>query len=298
MKTILYFFLIFLSSFGLLSQGQFDAQSHHPDSLGIKQTITMSLSKKVYKEYEPLLAKFELINYDDKPFNVFNMFEEYLNYETTIKITDDLGEQWNVNHSPGDRITIGGPNFVLQPKDTLIVSMPINNWCERYRGYGIFGEFGYFPSGRKYKALFINNDWRSNLNEKPLISDTVEFEVIDPDEVDSQVIQLQNDVFGKITEDDATKTAASKFPTNEYTMCLRAVNLTSKYYKYKTSDKGEEILKDYKDFFKKFPDSFYLYNERFMRPLYEVKCSEHEGFGSILSEIKRVTASSNYSFNF
>jgi hypothetical protein len=244
----------------------------------VKQKITMSLEKYTYKEYEPVLAKFEVINYDSIHFKIYDMFIQYSNISgTIIEISDTIGNKWSMNLSPGDQINIGGPTYILKFNDTLIVSMPINNWGEKYKGWSIFGEFGYFPAGRKYKARFINND---------LISNEVVFEVVKPNEDDEKVIQLYKDIFGKITEDGAVTIALSKYPANEYTMHLRAINLPMKYYKYKKTGIEKEILKDYRDFFEKFPNSFYLYSEQFMAPLYNEICSEKKDFDDILLDVK------------
>lgn len=241
-------------------------------------SINMKLSKSNYKEYEPVIAKFVLVNNDSKTYNIYTMFSLYCR-ETIIDITDNYGHHWFQNNSPFDYTIIGNPRYTLKSGDTLIVSMPINNWGDLLRGNGLFAQLGYFPAGRKYKAALIFNELKSN---------QVEFEVDSLNEEDKKVIQLDNDIYGKITLDSAAIKSEILYPDNIFTEYLSAEGLGTRYWKDLRKDKNnppiEPLIKDYEIFFTKYPDSYYIYDDNFMWPYYFNIFYNKRNFKKILAE--------------
>src|SRR5437868_6132724 len=71
-----------------------------PNTTSDNYRVNMSLHKYSYKKFEPVLAKFEIINDDNKALNISNtLFNPVLN-EAQILITDNLGNKWTTNKQP------------------------------------------------------------------------------------------------------------------------------------------------------------------------------------------------------
>lgn len=230
---------------------------------GQSVSIQMELQKSIYKEFEPVIAKFVLVNNDSEPYNIYTMFNPYCS-ETNIDITDNIGHHWFQNNSQGDYIIINEPTYILQPEDTLVVSMAINNWGEKLaQRYSLYSQFGFFPPGRKYKAALFFNELRSN---------QVEFEIDSLNDGDKKLVQLYNDIYGKITRDSAAIIAETLYPDNIFTEYLSAEGIEARYYSELRKDKNNPLInaliEDYENFFNKYPHSNYFYKDDFMWAYY------------------------------
>lgn len=245
---------------------------HQPSD---KYSITMSLAKKIYKKFEPVIAKFELINKDDEPLNISEMFVS-VSSQSIIKIKDDMGNQWSANQTPSkfDFIALQ-PDYVVQPGDTFLASMSINNWGEAFRPW-YFDQFGYFPPGRKYDATFYNGK---------LVSNEVEFEVEDLTEEDETFINTYKLGF----DSAAASIAVSKYPDNPFTEYVRAVLIAHSHWKIINKEynyKGTGLIADYRNFFDEYPNSYYMYDDGFMAALYFKFFAGKDDYSKILPKIK------------
>ena len=269
MKTILYFYLICFISTGLLSQGQFDEQSYtsfHPDSADIKYKINMSLPKKAYKKYEPVIARFDVINNDSKIFDIYNLFNPDLQ-EAHVKLIDDLGNQFDRNEVIANPLVVRKLHYKVLPGDTLSLSIPINNWGKKNKNSTIadndwfFDQYGYFEPGRKYIAHFYNfNDYGCEL-----ISNDVEFEVIDLNDSDNQLLESYKEETKNYKYNTLEKLIFN-YPENTFTEYISAIYLLNKYWMVQWANEytPNDVRTDYEKFFDHYPNSMYLLNHSFL----------------------------------
>lgn len=254
---------------------------------GQSVSIHMELQKSIYKEFEPVIAKFVLVNNGSKPYNIYTMFNPYCS-ETNIDITDNMGHHWFQNNSPGDYIIINEPGYILQLNDTLVISMPINSWGEKLsQRYSLFAQFGYFPAGRKYNAAFIFNELKSN---------KVEFEVDSLNDEDKKLVQLYNDIYGKITHDSAAIIAETQYPDNIFTEYLSAEGIAARYFPEldnKNYSLINALIEDYMDFFDKYPNSYYFYDDDFMCSYYFNVFYKKPNFEKILANLSEKNKNNN-----
>lgn len=260
------------------------SETHKPEQ---SISIHMELQKSIYKEFEPVIAKFVLVNNGSKPYYIYTMFNLYCS-ETNIDITDNMGHHWFQNNSPGDYIVINEPYYILQPDDSLVISMPINNWGEKLsQRYSLFAQFGYFPAGRKYKAEFIFNELKSN---------KVEFEVDGLNDEDKKLVQLYNDIYGKITHDSAAIIAETQYPDNIFTEYLSAEGIAARYFlelDNKDNPLINALIEDYMNFFDKYPNSYYFYDDDFMCSYYFNVFYKKPNFKEILANLSEKNKNNN-----
>lgn len=230
-----------------------------------KFKMNMSLHKTIYKKYEPVVAKFEVINNDTIPLNIWDIFWTDANYLKTMKITDNFGNTYQINQSPGDILVVyNSPDYIVQPRDTFIISMSINNWGEDNETR-ILGQFGYFPSDRTYEAHFENEQ---------LISNIVIFEVINLNQEDSELLSLLKNK--QISEN--TLQVYGDNPIVEHIYAKYFLNSVQNYY----------------DFFNKYPTSFYMYYDRFMSKFYTSLFTDVNNIDNVVSSIKNTVNSDQF----
>lgn len=222
-----------------------------------KYKLIMSLPKTSYLKYEPVIAKFEVINNDTIPLNIWDIFWTDANYLRTMRITDNLGYTYQINQSPGDMLVVyNSPDYIVQPSDTFTISMSINNWGKD-NGTRILGQFGYFPSEQTYEAHFENEQ---------LISNIVKFEVIDLNEEDNELLDL-------LKNKQISETKLQMYGDNPI-----VEHIYAKYFL--------NTVQDYYDFFSRYPTSFYMYYDRFMSKFYTSLFTDSKNIDYVISSIK------------
>lgn len=221
-----------------------------------KYSMTMSLAKNEFKKYEPVIGKFALINHDSVSLDIYNLFEN-TSGEPDFFISDNKG---NV-YTQSNRIH----NFIsdvrtrLEPGDTLVFSMPINNWGKETK-YATnlsfedvyFDQFGYFPQG-DYKVYFYLNPDMAARYGTSLTSNEVSFKVTDLTQEDEEVLRLY--------KQKNYHEILNKFPENPFAEHVWIWNMLP--YWNKVTDNTET---DYNQFISKYPNSSYLLSWRFMLP--------------------------------
>ncbi|MCI0716939.1 MAG: hypothetical protein L0Y77_11625 [Chlorobi bacterium] len=250
-----------------------------------KYSLKMSLAKREYKKYEPVIAQFELVNHDSNPMPIYNLFEED-SEEPGVIVIDEKGNKLEINNGV-KAYFVPWIHTILQPGDTLIISMAINNWgseaspSEKWLDYDdniYFGEFGYFEPGN-YKAYFYFNNIAQERYSTSLQSNEVEFTVKELSEEDKNVLKLYRDLrkqrkFDKITLD---------YPDNIFSEHVYARNLLTKYLG-KTSYNTIEV---FNNFVNKYPNSFYLLDWNFLsiflKSASDFKGNHQEGINLILN---------------
>ena len=256
-----------------------------------KYKLTMTLGKDVYKEFEPVMARFELINLDDKPLNAFGLFNEE-QLTANFKISDDQGNTYTTNKYPFNIDMIDMGSNIIQPGDTLVTGMPINNWGERKEikildSYG-FEQQGYFPAERNYTAYYITPFGNNN----SLISNEIHFSVIPLQSEDRDLIELNKIGFKTMKFDSVMSIAISKYPDNILIEYFMGEALPSIYNKIvgpggsKHFGEVPELVNTYENFFQKFPSTYFMYRYNFMLPYYIKLLSGAKNYNSLIMRMK------------
>jgi hypothetical protein len=261
-----------------------------------KYSVIMSLLKQSYKEYEPVIAKFELINHDSIAMPIYELFIPYL-YETGVLIKDENGNTYSHNNALTN-ISIdvlrdtSKPMTKLNPGDTLIISMPLNNWGldagfwkDQNSKDFYFDQFGYFPLG-KYKASFyLSYDGKMTYGVS-LGSNEVEFEVTALNDEDIEILKnLKNNFWSKQQND--FDDIIYNYPNNVFVEHIMAEKLTW-FGGAKTNEIKE---KDYIEFMNKFPNSYYFLNWRFFAPFLKILIDKKDGLTNAINYILGTTNS-------
>ncbi len=266
------------------------------DSNSSTHTLKMKLAKKNYKMYEPILTKFELINNNTKSLDVYGMFSNNSD-EPNIIIKNDKGKTWNDNKiffRPD--VVYTGPSYILEPKETLYVSMTINNWGEKvnfkdFKDNNIFfNEWGYLPPGN-YEAYYKlnNNRYSQGLN---ITSDTVRFTIQENSQQDKDILNFIKNNNLILDTKDVYETINTNYPNNSFKEYISASILLYKYNKilydsnYKKSD---ELKKDYENYIQSYPESYYLLNDRFLTPYIFMIIKNSQDIQSKILEFKNKT---------
>lgn len=243
-----------------------DYEVSNDTSKNEKYKMVMTLPKTIYKQYEPVVAKFEVINNDTLPLGIYDIFWTEANYLRTINTIDNLGKVYNVNQTPGDMIVIyKNPSYTVMPGDTFIISMPINNWGKYIYGYPLFGQFGYFPAGFSYETKFYNEQFSSN---------TVNFEVIELNKNDSILI------------DDLSQLPVENNTLKNYKESIFFEHIYAKYFL--TTEQN------YYDFLKIYPNTFYMYYDFYMSILYNTLINYNNNIDNIVINIQNNISSDQF----
>jgi len=224
--------------------------------------IQMGLAKYEYKQYEPVVARFVVVNKDLEPMKIYNLFNPALE-ETYIMITDDQGNTWSVNKVfMHPSIAILAPDYIINPGDTLILSMPINNWGEKYdihvewrpQPKWYFSQFGFFPANRKYKAYMYFGRQNVDMYKCQLKSNEVEFRVTELNNQDSALLidWLHNDLYNIL----------ARYPDNAFAETVYKEYLRENAFYHPDSS---ELMNDYHAYFDRYPNSFYLFDHGFLK---------------------------------
>ncbi len=252
--------VLFLFTLSIYSQSEGNYQN-----VSGNYKMTMSLLKSEYKIYEPVIAKFELINQDVKPLVIYSIYDD-VSYEPGF-VTDNSNINAYNNGSRG--FYISTPSAKIQHGDTLLFSMPINNWGDPISNPQslsfeevYFDQYGYF-SPNEYSIYFR---LRKDLIERygsDLKSNSVSFTVTELNYEDEEILRLYKEK--KYNE------IVTKYPDNPFTEHVWMWNLRPYWI---TVNESTEL--DYEIFFNKYPDSPYLFYWRFMLP-YFVAAEKKEG---------------------
>jgi len=249
---------------------------------GNKYEIKMLMGKTSYKAYEPIYAQFELVNHDSTPLEIRGLFNPFIDAAQTPNVTirDDKGGVWTRNKKAlmDDALFII-PEFIIQPSETLYVSMEINNWAADAKTSDnyYFKLPGYFPPG-KYRAYFSGY-----IDENDQVDcQSNEFTVEDNNAEDMEILKLYKE--RKLEE------IINKYPDNPFTEHVLAEYISSKDFAYYTAGNDAKwipiVQSDYEGFFSKYPNSYYqLYND-FMAVYINVLASQHSSSDETIADIK------------
>jgi len=229
-----------------------------------KYKIFLKLAKYSYKKFEPIMAQIGVINNDNSPLNLANIFSPSLE-EASFTIEDENGKILNTNKFPlSFEVLRDVPRFIVQPHDTLIGTIPFNNWgkASKYNSANdneeYFGNFGYLESGSYKVHVSFNFEHKVGGVFK---SNYVEFQVNTDSEEDIEILKLY--------KENKYRQAVDMFPANPLSEHMYVMDLLTKHIKI-FNDSNYALLNnlesDYEGFISKYPDSYYLLNDWFMSP--------------------------------
>jgi len=253
-----------------------------------KYSMRMSLAKTEYKKFEPVIARFELVNHDSEPMAIYNLFEKSSD-DPAVMIVDEKGRKKDENKGRWGFI-VPWLHTVINPGDTLLISMPINNWGKeasrpiRYKPDDsvYFGEFGFFEPGQ-YRAYFYFNEGNIERYGSAVQSNEVSFTVIDLNDEDKKVLAM----YKELQKQRDLSEIISKFPDNDFTEHVTATNLLYLY----TEKISQSVLNDYNAFIQKYPNSYYLLNWQFMTPFLKSTAEFHGGQSSGINYLRNTYTS-------
>ncbi len=211
---------------------------------------TISIQKNIFKKYEPIYVQLNYTNTSNNVDSIFTLFDSYSD-ETEIYITDEKNNIYKKLSLPEIHFIYDKPKYILQSGESLTVSRSINDYgtsCVAKERY--FGQFGYFTPG-KYK-IYIEG----NTKYQKLKSNVLEFEVIDANNEDIEILNLVKD------ENFKSIIGNEKFIANslmEHVFAYRAI----------TCFPVNDVYNTYTDFLDKYPNSLYNTNDLFVRAFFQ-----------------------------
>lgn len=278
-----------ISASGQSAQPIFDYPSDVKNFASGKYSMKMSLGRQEYKKFEPVIAKFELINNDSQPMEVYNLFEKSSD-EPALTVTKESGASDNKNKG---RIGFIVPwlHTVIEPGDTLIISMPLNNWgvqankpedrlTDKSNIY--FDQFGFFEPGG-YKAYFYFNESNVQRYSAILQSNEVNFTVTKLTDEDNEILKLYQQLWKQRRLDEL----ASLYPNSSFGEYIDAERLLAAH----SDNISESTIVDYNQFITKYPSSYYLFDWNFMRPFLKSVAEFHGGQSSGINYLKNTHSS-------
>lgn len=237
-----------------------------------KSGVSITLPKYTYKKFEPIELMFEWINIKDKNDSIWRIFNSPNCISYSIRKEDGsyLETKKMMEHCSGMR----RPEYILEPGDTIKRSMTINDAGEYYsnsKDGWYFWNTAYFPVG-KYK-LIASIDKDIGIYDTPLKTNEVEFEVIDNDSEDMEVLEL--------VRQRKYEAALKLYPSNYYREYLMH-SIVHKYYgqyygsisKSKSSPDSLTFILKYNDFFESYPNSLYNLHYVFISHYFSVNCKD------------------------
>lgn len=239
--------------------------------------FSLSLPKSKYKKYEPVIGYFELMNQSLDTIKFYSEFQESIG-QMSIIAKNSNGIEYNNNFIStfGTRV-FAYPLIILPPKDTLLISMRLNNWgtsndFNNIRN-NIFGLYQHYPVG--------NYTVKVKLDNLGLTTNEVKFEVSDLDSADMDYLSMYKE--GEFEE------ILSKYPEHTFNEHLLAeqINLLKKYYKDESEKPTFNIVNSmYEEFLNKYPNSYYLFCLGFIKTLFNYYRKIGYSISSKINEMK------------
>lgn len=255
-------FALFPLLFACKTNYKYINQQFEPQTKG-KYELKMELAKGEYYEYEPVLAKFTLVNHDSIPLKITNHFLPYstlntclvfLGYDTPKENSKPNSYRWSkygvrMSHATGEVDTI-----IVAPKDTFYTSMPINNWgfseTDSRKKY-LFRNFGYFNEGLyRFYYCYVQNHTKIKYSDHILESNE-QFLRIEKNAPEDEI--LLQELIDKRPKYDSLQIAKLPGVYREYML------------KEGIGSSPERIVSEYERFIGEFPNSYYLLDDHFIK---------------------------------
>jgi len=219
--------------------------------------------------YEPVLSLIEYVNnsmVSDTMSNLYDDNESYFGFR--IKPLD--GQSYV--RSPIPPLGLREPlKSILKSKDTVLISREISYYGMNPSIHSYFNNSGYLIPGRYQLVAGTYNK---------CVSDTLEFEILPLNGEDSLVLNL--------LVEKKYKEILDTYPNSPFYESVLSFYATKSYRpKYiKNYYLKEDILRLYKSFFYKFPDSYYGFNITFVGSLFTKLIAYTNDLNSMIQELK------------
>lgn len=234
--------------------------------------IEMTLPKKSYYKFEPVIAEFKVINNNKKPINIYGLFSTS-DDKANIQIHDNKGNKWTKNNIDlSVNYFYTSPDYIIQSLETLYVSMPINNWGQSINHYYenkrviYFDQWGYFPPGKYYAQYYIKSE-ESEYYKANMKSNVVEFDVIDNNNEQTLILNYINENIYKMHPVQLYHNLKYLYPNNTFSEYIEANLIKNKHEELLTGFNYEfinDLDTDYLNFFAIYPNSLYLLDDSFI----------------------------------
>ncbi|RPI12421.1 MAG: hypothetical protein EHM58_20140, partial [Ignavibacteriae bacterium] len=242
--------------------------------------LRISLVKTEFKEYEPILVRFDYINNHNKIDTLYNDFLQILNKSLKFYVTSENGNVYEKEIFESPFFLIISPQFFVKPGDTFSASMVLNYnigepiECEnRYFNY-----FGYFkPGNYKFYAHDVIGGMQLKTNE-------LTFKVENINEQDKKVLDLlRNKRYDEIF---------SNYSANTFSEHVLARYCEIEIYPIETWHNDiQKINSAYFDFVNKYPNSLYNINLSFIGGYFNKVLNYNPSAISIINNLKNNTNS-------
>lgn len=233
--------------------------------------VTISLPKKTYKMYEPILLEYEWINYKDKPDSIYALstFSEYIEQH----ITDDNGKELPVRQVLDE--ADHNLTRIINKNDTLHSVVDLCDYGKRLEyklQYFLPAAFGYLPAGKYSAYSLIKHDAHNIIYDPPIKTNTIEFEVtqISPEE-DSLLWNARRREFAE---------AYQKDDDNYFNEHIMYWEVTEQYFlslsgelEYNTAHRTK-TANMYSKFIEKYPNSLYCMQRQFIIPYLQMASND------------------------
>lgn len=250
-----------------------------------KYEIGMSLAKDTYRKFEPIVAKFTLINHDTKPMNITNLFDNFTD-GPKIMIADSKGNTTSINkYFSTPLIIYPEPVYIIPPGDTLYISMTLNNWGEKSTSDKeiYFSQYGYFPKG-SYRAFFYFGTEQEQTYGVKIQSNIVEFDVVDNTSEDKELLSL--------TKEKKYSDVIKDYSENPFVEHVAYLYLGEKYVgvPFYPENQYPELETEYEEYFQKYPYSFYLLSDKFLKSYVFKVAKESTNAEDVVSRVSSKTS--------
>lgn len=217
---------------------------------GDSDLVELQLQKTVFKKYEPIEVLIKYINNGNKDDSIYFMFNDFTNF-IDFEIKDDKGI--NINEKDKQGFTLGmalRPNYIVKPSDTLITTITLNGFGKKTEDMKTYFQYqNYFPVGKYKFHAIIYGDLHKSFNI-PIITDDIEFEIVDVDETDIKVIDMSRE--GKFYD------IQKNYSTNYFYEYALRENVKSNIGKYYKKEIAISVLENsYTEYVKMYPQSYY-----------------------------------------
>ncbi|RPI14807.1 MAG: hypothetical protein EHM58_15610 [Ignavibacteriae bacterium] len=213
------------------------------------RTLEVSLQKTKFKVFEPIEMLVKYINNGAKTDSLYYLFDinsTYMKYVITGENGKIINRYDNEDHN-GIR---SEPLYIVNPGDTILSGMWISYYGRRlWDEDSIYFKMSQIPIGKYKMYLYSENDIKNKF-DPPLVSNTVEFEVVDINEQDRQILHLYKQ--GKFEEINWD------YKQNDFLEYVNRIELRDEHMKIEKGKSTEEnwAIK-FSEFMDKYPNSLH-----------------------------------------